>query len=558
MSSQATPWVVRAGRSVGRVHPLVAIVVLAGVLRLCGVASQPVLYFDSGAYLGEGRFLASAAQITVGALFNAAPAAPADPVVRVVRALEDGTAGHSPDLGKPGHAILLAVAILVFGTTTFLAGGAVSALAGLGTVAATYALGSVGWNRRVGVVAAILLAISGQHLVYSREPLVEADGLLFATLASLIYLHQVARGEHGSYWPPFGAGVLFGISFSCNNRLSYLALSLGSVELVVWHARGWRTWGPTILRGVALFSGFMVPLAAIQVNYELARLVARAYGATPGWDDYIRQLANFWRMNPPSRLRVDQWPTYFLDLVWMDGWPILGLFVLGLLAIVAARRWSRADLLLIGMLLVPLVLYSVYSSGEVRMRNFSLILPWIMLLASLGLWWLAERLRYPVVVSGLVVLVLVVLALPRDLALVTAPGGMPALMTILRQDQVEDVASTNGPVLSFLVGEEHTNARLRPAFINSVSDLRQLAQTYAYLEVDMQGYWTPGEVSDQFDRAAPVFQTPNGNDTWYLAFLLESRGIQWGGWDDVLNEWQQYRDRATMLRLYRMSDVLSS
>ena len=44
-----------------------------------------------------------------------------------------------------------------------------------------------------------------------------------------------------------------------------------------------------------------------------------------------------------------------------------------------------ADLLLAGSLLVPLALYIVYSTGEVRLRHFSLALPWVMLAAALAL-----------------------------------------------------------------------------------------------------------------------------------------------------------------------------
>src|SRR5439155_4588525 len=126
-----------------------------------------------------------------------------------------GTAGHPPDTANPGHAILLAAAMLLFGKPVF-AGALVSALAGIGTVAVTYAIGLRGWGPRVAIPAAVLLAVSGEHLVYSREPLVEADGLFFATLAVLIYLR--ARGARGL----FAAGLLWGIAFTCNNRLSYL------------------------------------------------------------------------------------------------------------------------------------------------------------------------------------------------------------------------------------------------------------------------------------------------------------------------------------------------
>src|SRR5579871_317311 len=172
MAGPATPRP-RTAWSTFTLASLVAVLLLAAVLRFWQLGSMPILYFDSGAYLGEGRFLASAAQRAADAAVHPAPAAPSNPVTRVVQTLQDGTAGHPPDLAKPGQAILLAIAMLVLGPTT-LAAGLVPALAGLGTVAATWVIGTTGWHRRVGIAAAFLLAISAEHLVYSREPLVES------------------------------------------------------------------------------------------------------------------------------------------------------------------------------------------------------------------------------------------------------------------------------------------------------------------------------------------------------------------------------------------------
>src|SRR5205085_8882913 len=111
--------------------------------------------------------------------------------LQMARALQDGTDAHPPDIAKPAHAILLAAAMLVLGKTA-LAGALVSALAGIGTVGLTYVIGVRAFGARVGAIGAVLLAISGQHLVYSREPLVEADGLFFATAASLVYLRSTS------------------------------------------------------------------------------------------------------------------------------------------------------------------------------------------------------------------------------------------------------------------------------------------------------------------------------------------------------------------------------
>lgn len=541
--------------SLARVHPLLPILVLAAALRLWGLSSMPVLYFDSGAYLGEGHFLQSAALRAADAVIHPAPGAPTNPLQRVVQAVQDGTAGHPPDLAKPGHAILLAIAMLLLGTSTFVAGGAVSAIAGIGTVAATYALGALGWGRRVGIVAALLLAISGQHLVYSREPLVESDGLVFATLAGLVYLRQVLQPRGGSFRGLLLVGLLVGTSFACNNRYTFWPASLGIVELLLWRQRGWRSWQPTVLRGVALLVGFVIPLSVIEGAYLVATAIGHAYGATMDWVDYPHQIVNFYRMNPPSRLRFDQWPTYFSDVAFMEGLPVLALLVLGVIILLVRRSWTRADVLLASSLLVPLFLFTVYSSGEIRMRNFSLALPWLMLTVGLGLWWVADHLRYPRAAAVVILAAIGLLAVQRDVALVDAPSAMPDLLATLRQGGITRVASTNGPVLSFFLGEANTNARLRAAFIDTPEDLDALAREYPYVEVDMQAYWSPGLVTPYYDRATPLFDEPNGNATWYLAFLLESQGQTWGGWNDVLGEWYQYRDNASHMRLFRSSDV---
>jgi hypothetical protein len=524
--------------------PLAAILVLAATVRLWGIGAQPVLYFDSGVYLGEGAFLASAAERAATAIFATGPG---NTLERIALATEDGTDGHSPDIAKPGHAIVLAISMLLFGKTAF-AGALVSALAGIGTVAVTYAIGLRGWGRRVAIPAALLLAVSGEHLVYSREPLVEADGLFFATLAALVYLQ--ARSWRGLA----GAGLLWGIAFTCNNRLSYLPAVVLLAELASWPG-----WGGLIRRGLIMAVGFVSPLAAIEAAYLIARGIGRATGTRTDWLDYAQQLAAFSRMNPPDRVRFDQWPTFFVDLALMDGLGVLALLLVGIAVVVwrlRCRPWSRADLLLAGSLLIPVALYSVYSTGEVRMRHFSLALPWVMLAAALGLAWLTSALgRNQHWARAAALTVLVALAVPRIIALDSAPSGMSA---ILQAIGTQKTASTNGPVLAFYVGEANTNARLREAFVNVPADLPPLAATYPLLVVDMQAAVFAGDLTDMYARATPRLVVPNGNDTWYLADLLEHYGIAWGGWDDLLAKWRANSAAASQLRLYDLPALVQS
>jgi Dolichyl-phosphate-mannose-protein mannosyltransferase len=519
------------------------VVLLAAVIRLWGLPGQPVLYFDSGVYLGEGAFLASAAQRAAAAL---AASGPPGPLERVAQATAQGTDAHPPDIAKPGHAVLLAASMLVLGKAAF-AGTIISALAGIGTVAATYALGMLGWGPRVAIPASVFLAVSGQHLVYSREPLVEADGLFFATLAALIYLR--ARGARGLLL----AGVVFGVSFTCNNRLGYLPAVLFIAELAHWAG-----WPQLFRRGLLIGIGFAVPIAAIQAAYLAARGIGGAAGVPTQFLDYAQQLAAFTRMNAPDRWRPDEWPTYFVDLALMDGLVVLALFVVGLVLVLVqlrhGTRLRRIDLLLLGSLLVPLALYSAYSTGEVRMRHFSLAIPWVMLAAALGL---AEMARFAGrrqdLLIGAVGVVVCALAVPRIIALDSAPNGMPAVVAAVGSGPV---AGTNGPVLAFYVGEDRSNARLREAFVNVPSDLSTLAQTYPTLVVDMQAYLFPGELTDRYERAPARLTVAHGNDAWYLADLLEHYGFSWGSWNDLLAAWAAQRGQASLMRVYDIRDLL--
>ncbi len=521
-----------------------AVLGLAAVVRLWGLGGQPVVFFDSGVYLGEGAFLASVAQRAAAALASPDPPGPLE---RVALAVQTGTDAHPPDIAKPGHAVLLAISMLLLGKTP-LAGALVSALAGIGTVAATFALGVLGWGLRAAIAASVLLAISGQHLVYSREPLVEADGLFLATAATLVYLR--ASSPRGLFF----AGLLWGAAFTCNNRLSYLPAVLLIAELARWPGLA-----GFIRRGALVAGGFLAPLAAIEGMYLLARAAGRAAGARTDWVDYAQQLAAFSRMNPPDRVRFDEWPTYFVDLALMDGLGALVLLLGGIGALawrLRRRPWSRPDLLLAGSLLVPLALYSVYSTGEVRLRHFSLALPWVMLAAAIGLQHVASLARRYEnwALAGLLGL-LTLAALPRIVALDSAPSGMPAILEAIGSGAA---ASTNAPVLAFFTGEERTNARLREAFVNVPSDLAPLAAKYPAMVVDMQAFVFPGELTETYARASPRVSVPNANAAWYLADLLEHYGSAWGGWTDLLAKWQANRDAASQLRIYALPELVRS
>src|SRR5207245_11223096 len=134
-------------------------------------------------------------------------------------------------------------------------------------------------------------------------------------------------------------------------------------------------------------------------------------------------------------------------------------------------------------------------------------------------------------------------------------NGIPAVLSYLTQTGTTDVASTDGAILGFFVGEQHTNAKFRAAYINTPDDLIQLEQRYRVVAVEMQGYLFPNDVADRFLAAQPLLVVPHGSPTWYLASLLENRGVRWGEWDLLLADWHRYTNAATQLRVEDLHEL---
>jgi hypothetical protein len=166
---------------------------------------------------------------------------------------------------------------------------------------------------------------------------------------------------------------------------------------------------------------------------------------------------------------------------------------------------------------------------------------------------LARRHQSSALAGGLSLLTLA--AVPRLVALDSAPSGMPAVLNAIGTN---DAASSNGPVLAFYLGEDRTNARLRDAFVNVPADLPPLAAKYPLVAVDMQASVFAGELTNIYAQATPRLSIPNGNDAWYLADLLEHYGISWGEWTPLLAKWQANREDASQLRVYALPDLVRS
>ena len=181
------------------VTALLLILILGAGLRFHRITELEPGIWDEGSYLLEARFISGfCAEVWKSARLFIEERMSGEDVWKKGEQLErirEGTKGLPPKYGRILHATFLAAADLAAGERPYI-GNVVNAVFGTLTILAVFFLGRLMYDDRVGLAAALLFAVMGYHIHYSRSGLAEAD-----TLSKLIpagpntSLHEAMEAE---------------------------------------------------------------------------------------------------------------------------------------------------------------------------------------------------------------------------------------------------------------------------------------------------------------------------------------------------------------------------
>jgi hypothetical protein len=234
-----------------------------------------------------------------------------------------------------------------------------AALAGIALVGAVFLLGRDSFDARMGLLAALFLAISPWHVQVSR--LAFRAGLLPLTTALGLWLFSVALRRP---WLMFPAGAVLGLGLHTYlaARL-FLPLLLLGLLLIERHAlfrprrrgRGFAAIGSRpvvpLLTGVAVVA---LPLVVWGLRHpaEFVGHAAESAGGGPPLAQAVDAFGRYIAYLGPRHLLTqgDPYPVPSTGRFGALTWPLAPLFVIGLLTMV--RRRSRTDLLLLWWLLI--------------------------------------------------------------------------------------------------------------------------------------------------------------------------------------------------------------
>ena len=293
-------------------------------------------------------------------------------------------------------------------------GRLLAAAFGVATVVLVYHLGNLLYGHRAGIAAMALLAVMPYHVTVSRQVLLDAPMVFFATAA----LHALVRycSHHGTRWL-LAAGALMGLAIITKETAIVL---FGGVYCFF-------VLNQTVKIRLKRAAQAMATAGVIAIAFPLALRLA---GATRSGGNYL-----VWQLTRRANHPMD---FYLTSVPMVIGPLVLALAVIGL--VLDRKRLNWREGLLVSWCVVPILFFTLMP-----IKGFQYLLPLappIAVLAARALTsaeiWSRFTPRIPhrraVIQNGALVLVALTLLLPAWLAIrpstdqvfLAGTGGLPA------------------------------------------------------------------------------------------------------------------------------------
>lgn len=248
---------------------------------------------------------------------------------------------------------------------TDLGGRFLAAFFGLLTVFATFALGQKIFSRRVGLVAALAIAVMPYHVIVSRQALLEGAMTFFFALTMYAFVRYRELRTPGA---AAAIGIAGGLTFM-SKEVGVLVLVVLAVVVAV--EGGYR------VRDLAIgLFAFIVTISPHLLASRLGGVESEAGGA--GWLQYL-----IWQLGRPPN---HPGSFYASNLFHYFGPSLLLLAFIGSAKLARTVSYKPNHTLLIGWIVVPVLIFQVW---KVKGYHYLVeIVPAVSILAAFALDWL--------------------------------------------------------------------------------------------------------------------------------------------------------------------------
>lgn len=260
---------------------------------------------------------------------------------------------------------------------------ALSAIVGTLTLIPVYLLGKKLYRPIVGILAAILLGFSFQHI---RESHYGTPDIFVGFLVTISLLSSVNILKKGRLQDYLLAGIFAGLATGTKftNVLVLFPLMIAHIYNV-WADHSQRNWFKDIVLSQKLWASLISLLVSFAIAYP--NLLFR-----PGkFLEYVDFLIDVGKNGFLTQFIIEPapaWIYYPFSLSWGLGWLLIGALIIAI--IVALFRRKPDELLLLGFIFIYLVV--LFRSPYYASRYLIPLLPTLYVFSANGIYWVADRL----------------------------------------------------------------------------------------------------------------------------------------------------------------------
>lgn len=469
-----------------------------------------------------------------------------------------------PSLPKEGFLVFSSLSVLVFGAHDYAILG-VSAFFGTLTILLLYLIGRQLYNRKVGILAALILAVSSYHISYSRLGLSHITTTFFLFLGLYFYILSLNKKGSSALKSLAIAGVSAGYAFTCHYGIFFI---LGLFFFLESFNRE-LSW-PEKLKRLAIFYFFVfVPILLFQaLTYFIKVIVMKnpnlwtssSYIMEHKQDiimTYFQQIKLLFKGNLAFTKDINPGILFYPFCIWhYEGSLVTILLVIGLLVLAGRqfRRFSYTDFLLVFAFFYILTGYS-FSHGKFA-RTLIIISPIIALIvariiiASLSFSGHLREHRFKGTILVSLVFSIVFLSIYNSWKEFSFRSGYRKALEFIEKTsgKADYMYMTNDPNLS--LAEAYVDRKRFPGHKKlRFESLEQAKEDYEkkgirYLIVDEFKYFFPEAILRKIEQSKVVFET-----------FHSSRVLLYDGFHLYKGMVAEIENKPNKLEVYDLKDI---
>ena len=283
--------------------------------------------------------------------------------------------GCNSHIIKPGHLLLITASYLVFGIKDY-AVLMVSVLCGIGVILLTFIIGKKMFGKTAGYLAAAIISVSGQQVIYSRTGFPQMDTTLIFCLAFLSFWVFISNQDRRKFF--FIAAIISGLTLLFHQSVYLVIIPL--LIAVIMNAMNKND--NSLIKSIKDCFYFCAIMFAILLSTQLLIMIINSINPSGGEDFLIRNMERYqaglferWSFTVEKLI-------FYPIMFWRLEGPIITILIPVSILFVFAKAYRTRSMNYILVVLLTIIPITFWILNYTTLKGIQVVMPFLALCAG--------------------------------------------------------------------------------------------------------------------------------------------------------------------------------